>query len=173
MGAVEVSRKDPNTSTSIPLADITNINLSTVDTSVLGAWLSDTGPVHLPPRCLCKGTCVRNCSCRTAGTTCSSRCSCKPSKCKLRTEASQLAGGSRPIQSQITNNVQINAESSVASENFGNSCDPPAQVSKSADVEDQRLLTPSSLSTTFFSSNSTTRKKKKKLFTESIGPQEI
>merc|ERR1719233_1255356 len=43
--AAEVSEKAPESSLSIPLGDLTNINLSTVDTSILGVWLSDTGPV--------------------------------------------------------------------------------------------------------------------------------
>ena len=83
----------------IHLGDIKNVNLSTVNnTSVLGVWLCDTGPVHMVTRCLCKGACVRACACRTAGGSCSRRCSCQPSKCKLRAEAGGTSYGGQGAQ---------------------------------------------------------------------------
>ena len=35
-------------------------------------------------RCGCKGTCQRNCSCRSAGAECSKWCGCDPRKCKFK-----------------------------------------------------------------------------------------
>jgi len=58
------------------------VDFNTTKPAALGLWLSDTGPVHLNRMCHCKGSCVRNCSCKVAGVGCSIRCGCKPEKCQ-------------------------------------------------------------------------------------------
>ena len=160
-----------------PLGDITNINFSTVNTSVLGVWLSDTGPVQMVTRCLCKGTCVRNYACRTAGGTCSKRCSCKPSKCKLRAVPNQdrslpsiASTGAKPESAD----PEVNKEGCLV---------PSPAVTPSStsalgaeDKSDPSHLSPTCPPIPLSSSTSklsTTGKKKRKLFTASVGPQEI
>jgi len=159
-----------------PLGDVTNINFSTVNTSVLGVWLSDTGPVHMVTRCLCKGTCVRNCACRTAGGTCSRRCSCKPSKCKLRADAAQ----DRSLPSMASTGTGTAAEPKVINKEFclvpGAAVTPSTTSALGEEKSDPSHLTPTCPPIPLNSSTSklsTTAKKKRKLFTASVGPQEI
>eukprot|EP00092_Neocalanus_flemingeri_P017049 GFUD01018437.1.p1 GENE.GFUD01018437.1~~GFUD01018437.1.p1 ORF type:complete len:302 (-),score=89.33 GFUD01018437.1:128-1033(-) len=66
------------------MKDLPKVNFNTTSMTTLGMWLSDTGPVHLNTMCHCKGSCMRNCSCRTADISCSKRCGCKKDKCSWR-----------------------------------------------------------------------------------------
>ena len=154
----------------IPLGDITNVNLSTVNTSVLGEWLSDSGPVHMVTRCLCKGACVRACACRTAGGSCSRRCSCHPSKCKLRAEAGGTSYSGQGIQQSDCGDddskmIDVDDGLAVSSEEPNDSS--PSVASTPSCPPIPLLASTSMLSTT------AKKRNKKKLFTETVGPQEL
>jgi len=117
--------------------------LCEVDQLSLSVCLSEAGPVKLHMNCGCRGACVRNCRCRTAGQECSSWCGCDRQKCKSKltqrqTDGSKLGSldpGSRP---ETPNNLP-----------------PPLSASTAVLTETQR------------------KRNKKKLFTEKLGPQEI
>jgi len=173
----KVSRKSQNP---MYLGDITDVNFSTVNTSVLGVWLSETGPVHMDTRCLCKGTCVRNCACRTAGGMCSRRCSCKPSKCKLRAavemkESSQSTDTHQPgnLLGEKTGEEDRKCEVVLSAFLSPNLPSEGGMCSKS----DLSIMTPSCppipLSASTSMLDTTTKRRMKKLFTETVGPQEM
>jgi len=159
----KVSKKVRNIS--VPLGDITNKISSNVDSPASEVLVSDSGPVQIPPRCLCKGSCVRNCCCRSAGVICSSMCSCKPSKCKLRADLTPNILLKSPVDKQI---YQTGVTNSFIS--------PLSAVASGAAV-DQSQVTPSNLPASVFEITSVpstiAKKRKKKLFTETVGPQEI
>ena len=50
-------------------------------------------------RCGCKGTCQRNCSCRSAGAECSKWCGCDPRKCKFK--LAQAQAGAATVRGNI------------------------------------------------------------------------
>ena len=60
------------------------VNFSLTNVKSLGLWLSDTGPVQLNTMCHCKGMCIKKCTCRMAGISCSVRCGCKADLCRWR-----------------------------------------------------------------------------------------
>merc|ERR1719470_279619 len=153
----------------LPLGDLTNVNLSTVNTSVLGVLLPSTGLVPMVTRCLCKGTCVRACACRTAGGSCSRRCSCKPSKCKRRAEA-----GGTGYSGQGAQQAACGDESKKVDEEdcWAVRAEEPSKYSPSLATTPSYPPIPLLASTSMVSTTAKKRNKKK-LFTEIVGPQEL
>ena len=67
-------------------------DLSLLDSSTLSLCLSDSGPIKLAVRCGCRGSCLRNCNCRTAGEECSRWCSCQAGKCRSKLQQKNPGG---------------------------------------------------------------------------------
>jgi len=151
------------------LEDIINVDLKTVRPSVVEVWLSESGPVSLASRCLCKGTCVRNCVCRAGGNVCTKKCSCNPSKCKLRAEAAASL--------QVDRDDVFNSGSSREDVSDGLSASVVV-TPKSSNIELYTDLLPSSCPPSIVSSNTRVddelSRRKKRLFTNrNFGPQEL
>ena len=84
MSDANTSGSDYEEDKRMTVQDMPPVNFAKTNVKSLGLWLSDNGPVQLNIMCHCKGMCVKNCSCRTAGISCSLRCGCKTDKCKWR-----------------------------------------------------------------------------------------
>lgn len=123
------------------------LDSSSMDSGSLSFYMSDTGPIAIQVRCGCKGTCFRNCSCKSARADCSRWCGCDPQKCKSKLSQKQgLNQSGRENTFLLTDNQQ--------------------------DGETDTLIkTPECLPPPV--SASTTGRRKKKLFTQSLGPQEF
>jgi len=109
--------------------------------------------------CGCKGACIRNCPCRTAGTSCTPACKCIPRKCRMR--AMTMAAGEA---------VQPEEKPDLAVLSLGPSCAadlaPPQPTSLT--------LSPGDGNTPTTHSNVHNKRQKKKLFSEKqFGPQEL
>ena len=149
--------------------DLINVDFKTVRPSVVGVWLSESGPVHLAPRCLCKGTCARKCICRDGGNVCTKNCSCNPSKCKLRSEA--------VASLQVNRDDVFHSCSSREDVSDGLSASV-AVTPKSINIELDTDTLPSSCPPSIISSNTSVdngiNRRKKRLFSNKIfEPQEL
>jgi len=123
------------------------LDSSGMDSGSLSFYMSETGPIAIQVRCGCKGTCFRNCSCKSAGADCSRWCGCDPRKCKSKLSQKQGLNAMANMSLQVDNNAQQDADA------------------------DTLIKTPECLPPPL--SASTTGRRKKKLFTQSLGPQEF
>ena len=117
-------------------------------------------------RCSCKGSCIRNCACKSASVACSKWCGCDPFKCKSK---SSQRKGNQNIN-LIKENLQYSVEQDV--ENRDNSC----YEENKENHELNELKTPECLPPPLSCSTietTMTGRRKKKLFTEKLGPQEL
>merc|ERR1712217_928851 len=90
MSDADTSGSDYEEDKRMKVKDMPPVNFAKTNVKSLGLWLSDNGPVQLNIMCHCKGMCVKNCSCRTAGISCSVRCGCKIDKCKWRRKQEEV-----------------------------------------------------------------------------------
>jgi len=123
------------------------LDSSGMDSGSLSFYMSDTGPIAIQVRCGCKGTCFRNCSCKSAGADCSRWCGCDPQKCKSKLSQKQGLNQSGMKNTFLLTDNQQDGET------------------------DTLIKTPEFLPPPL--SGSTTGRRKKKLFTQSLGPQEF
>ena len=153
-------------------------------------------------RCGCKGTCQRNCSCRSAGAECSKWCGCDPRKCKFKL----AQAGAATVRDKILDFKCLyifigsilgrqgdvsTVDQDVSSLAKTPECPPPPTVNvpmtggrrrrlepvETAANGDNLMRTPECppppLSSSTVDVTMNGSKRKKKLFTERLGPQEL
>ena len=178
--------------------DMPQVNFAKTNVKSLGLWLSDNGPVQLNIMCHCKGMCVKNCACRTAGISCSVRCGCKTDKCKWRRKQAEieedifddegfknnLRPQRRVLADRDLNKPYENTATPAKTREETNSFSTPAlflrpekpkvDESPGNEIFMTPACRPPAFSTDSSLLTSTAKKRnKKKLFTESIGPQDF
>jgi len=181
----------------LTVKDMPKVNFAKTNVKSLGLWLSDNGPVHLNIMCHCKGMCVKNCACRTAGISCSVRCGCKTDKCKWRNKQevkeedvfddegfkNQPRFPRRVLGERDINKPDENVATPVKSKEettfstpalFQRPEKPKSEDTPGNDVFMTPACRPPLFSTDSSLLTSTAKKRnKKKLFTEAIGPQDF
>eukprot|EP00090_Calanus_glacialis_P013462 TRINITY_DN22133_c0_g1_i1.p1 TRINITY_DN22133_c0_g1~~TRINITY_DN22133_c0_g1_i1.p1 ORF type:complete len:436 (-),score=133.93 TRINITY_DN22133_c0_g1_i1:120-1427(-) len=181
--------------------EMPKVNFKTSNIKSLGLWLSDNGPVHLNTMCHCKGMCMKNCACRTAGISCSVRCGCKTDKCKWRRqqeveedifddeEYKEKLRTKKAVLTELDTNKMPEkslptptkpAQQSMDATVFCTPAPMPRPVKTRPDETpcNDVFMTPAcrppGYSTDSSLLTSTAKKRnKKKLFTDAIGPQEL
>ena len=151
-------------------------DLSLLDSSTLSLCLSESGPIKLAVRCGCRGSCVRNCNCRTAGEECSRWCSCQPSKCKSKLQQ-KYAEGEFCVRLSLKIDLSFSGAAAAALSELGLGERPVTPVttpsSSMASTSTPCNPPPPLHASTAIVTESQLKRNKKKLFTEKLGPQEI